>query len=874
MVNSREHVKKYTKCSMDCEELLMAEQHDVFKLMAKLSSVDHAISSSAQEAYERVFSYVNEDLTKIMNDSSFTQKSNLRAQLDSALDNVQLFLRYPFLYGKTSVGIITGKAFEGIKFIRHLQNSKGFLACDRQRQLPYIIYNDSMGNRIAATNRADNLVSLSTQEYLLMCNLYKDNINTHDLVKSLSFSANLRHKYINYVVLPRYANTQSGEFCNLATLCNLFFIIHEDTLDYKRLPRAVADHSGPIYIVAAPQSQSAKAAFEFLNNNYPWRKVQLISPEEASSVCDLFNRPQRNFIFHDQALSLLLRLREHQAFTINKHTKNIELLAHGTIFSDDVRMTMEKLRKDELDRRDYEIDMQKQIDHAVQNILSLVTEFENALTLNIPSEMLDMLTRLDVEYSSDFADIEGQIVLSALECGDQPLASRYLNKLETQDYPLAYIYRLYYCEAIGADYPPSAIKSLQTNTSNKPIVLQAKIHFYSTLQLSPEDRDNLASKLVRKDTDELYYAACHIERTQGRENARVRYAEAFDAGNVQAGERLAEYLLSEGASYSFEMKRLADALIPKAAFEYGKACLDHKRYAQGITYLRISVSLNYTPAILFYADYVFEKAMKAKNESDIQTAILLFSFISKYHLSTASHAKLGILFHLQGDFTRAKQYLDQDCSLPEASFRLGSMYYYGNGVSKDWELAKKYLSAAKQQGNNSAGALLAKIQRAQTREENEQRAKGYQVSSAGKKATYSTYKEETNYEAQSKHVSSDDDCFITTATCKSQGKPDDCEELTAFRKYRDQTLSLTAAGKALIAEYYRIAPGIVECISAEENAKEIYSFLYSEYIKPGYKLLQQGRGEEARNLYAKGVIMLAKKYGISLTATIPIETIN
>ena len=55
----------------------MAEQRDVFKLLAKLSSVDHSINSSVQEAYERIFSYVNEDLTKIMNDSSFTQKSNL-----------------------------------------------------------------------------------------------------------------------------------------------------------------------------------------------------------------------------------------------------------------------------------------------------------------------------------------------------------------------------------------------------------------------------------------------------------------------------------------------------------------------------------------------------------------------------------------------------------------------------------------------------------------------------------------------------------------------------------------------------------------------------------------------------------------------------
>lgn len=28
-------------------------------------------------------------------------------------------------------------------------------------------------------------------------------------------------------------------------------------------------------------------------------------------------------------------------------------------------------------------------------------------------------------------------------------------------------------------------------------------------------------------------------------------------------------------------------------------------------------------------------------------------------------------------------------------------------------------------------------------------------------------------------------CFITTAVCEAEGKPDDCAELTAFRAFRD-----------------------------------------------------------------------------------------
>ena len=56
-------------------------------------------------------------------------------------------------------------------------------------------------------------------------------------------------------------------------------------------------------------------------------------------------------------------------------------------------------------------------------------------------------------------------------------------------------------------------------------------------------------------------------------------------------------------------------------------------------------------------------------------------------------------------------------------------------------------------------------------------------------------------------------CFITTAVCQELGKPDDCEELTAFRAFRDGYPRSPPDGEALIREYYNIAPGIVTCIN-------------------------------------------------------------
>lgn len=50
-------------------------------------------------------------------------------------------------------------------------------------------------------------------------------------------------------------------------------------------------------------------------------------------------------------------------------------------------------------------------------------------------------------------------------------------------------------------------------------------------------------------------------------------------------------------------------------------------------------------------------------------------------------------------------------------------------------------------------------------------------------------------------------CFLTTACCKYKGLPDNCEELTILRKFRDEQVA-----PELVKEYYMIAPKIVEQI--------------------------------------------------------------
>lgn len=105
-------------------------------------------------------------------------------------------------------------------------------------------------------------------------------------------------------------------------------------------------------------------------------------------------------------------------------------------------------------------------------------------------------------------------------------------------------------------------------------------------------------------------------------------------------------------------------------------------------------------------------------------------------------------------------------------------------------------------------------------------------------------------------------CFITTAVCSFEGKPDDCAELAAFRAFRDGWLSETASGRALIEEYYELAPAVVSAIDCCDDSPARYAEIRREYLEPCYSALKSGEYELCRRIYVKMVLALKNRYGI------------
>lgn len=103
-------------------------------------------------------------------------------------------------------------------------------------------------------------------------------------------------------------------------------------------------------------------------------------------------------------------------------------------------------------------------------------------------------------------------------------------------------------------------------------------------------------------------------------------------------------------------------------------------------------------------------------------------------------------------------------------------------------------------------------------------------------------------------------CYITTATCLTLGRPDDCAELTAIREFRDGWLVKQKHGKALIASYYRLAPAIVASINRQYNYKEIYGKIWENYLSYVLQLILAEENKKAQAVYRDMVKKLRKEY--------------
>lgn len=103
-------------------------------------------------------------------------------------------------------------------------------------------------------------------------------------------------------------------------------------------------------------------------------------------------------------------------------------------------------------------------------------------------------------------------------------------------------------------------------------------------------------------------------------------------------------------------------------------------------------------------------------------------------------------------------------------------------------------------------------------------------------------------------------CFLTSACVEAKGLADDCHELTVLRAFRDGWLRSQPGGDEAVAEYYRVAPPIVENIKSRNDAITVFETIYDELVLPCVAFIESGKNEAAYDHYKKMTQVLAVEY--------------
>ena len=103
-------------------------------------------------------------------------------------------------------------------------------------------------------------------------------------------------------------------------------------------------------------------------------------------------------------------------------------------------------------------------------------------------------------------------------------------------------------------------------------------------------------------------------------------------------------------------------------------------------------------------------------------------------------------------------------------------------------------------------------------------------------------------------------CYLTTIVVHCLGYDDYCQYLQKLRRFRDDVMKKDEKYAGLLKEYNQVGPCLVHRIEADEQKMKVAEYLFQNYIEPVCVLLDEGRHDEAVELYKTMVKELEEKY--------------
>lgn len=828
------------------------------KLLAKLSKEDTSNNDEIYRKFDELYSAIKVGFIPKLEKSNFSNKSELVSYIDYYLEWIEPIINFKSIIQSSLITVVGSDYKTCTNIINSIVDGKNSELYAMNSNIPSIIVN-KQNDTVKLLNLLNNEVKLSKEEYeLITKELYKDKIDIREFVKIFEFNEKLSLNNVSIGYLPDYAIRTTHYYKIIEKNSNVVYLFADDKNNWKYNIKYLNNINYEKDICIFVESDYKDNIYDYIKQ---FDKIldgtTVYDIKDLQEVCKRYDYNVNNINVTYKLLSILNKVELYYVNKINKQTSILKLINADLIKmeDEDTENSIRKIKDEIIESLNNEESEYNEFISEKNVLLQKATLLDEAI-MNIYSdkEMLD--------NSTDLENLLIEITLQMIEKEDFKSANEFINKLEIKKFKYSFILGMLLNMKMKLSIHHTKYKKLKNIEDDNFLVYKAKIAFRDKIGLCDEKAGEYFFKIPRHyicEDYEYYVAGKYLEKLNFKKSVNLYY-DALELGSIEAGKRLFE--LSESCD-EIDVDYLAQNMVSEANYKIGLSAVNNNRYAKGITNIKIAAALGNIEAIRYLADLEYNKIIKNykyKNESDTffdeceKLLQLYFHIMSANNKDESIRENIGFIYNAIGDYRKALEFLLK-CKSQYAIYTSGTIYQYGKGtVPQDIYEAKKLFKRASDLGHKKAQVEYEKV--CGWIEANEYKQKAKSSNNYSSTRSYS-------YESSSGGL-----CFITTATCVALNKQDNCEELLAFKYYRDTTLINEINGPSIIREYYRIAPRIVEAIEEEINPVDIYIKIWNEFIIVGYNYLLENNMDKAKKTYIDMVLYLCQKYNVDLNCRI------
>lgn len=823
------------------------------ELLAKLLNADKSnqndIFADERNAF---YTALEKDFRDAISKSTMPNQEKIFNQIREIGDGMELFSYIPSLLGKTLIGIVDFDIDLTKPFLRCLFGETVTETVLKNTKLPCVL--TLQNPNIIVTNDTGSQFVINTEEFIrINSDLKKYKVDICSFLRIFFISCELSFQHIGIIYFPPYLRADDSFNQSIMQKIDTMFVFSSSSLAQQKLWQTIKYVCNvrqiPCHIIA--ERINEELAGEAISHDF------YATPQnEVDSILNRLNIPRNNGLLTDDIELPLIKIRKFYEDNLHEIETNQKLMANDLTYitMQDTKKAVRDLVEETRKQKSQLEENYRLLQRAMHELLSKAKDYESALQAKLCSMGNNETT---FSASQNTLNTWSDLFLAFVDLRDLQNATNYLMKLKKYGHPLEYIHDMILKSVKGEDVPVCLLNRLRQERDTE-FVRRSKMRLMDLLGFSEIDYMRIARDINNPQTHiELYYRGRWEESENHLEKAIDYYMESLKKGSTNAGCRL---MALTKKSSGISLKMLADEMIPEANYALGMEFRQNKKFTKSNRYFKLAAAKGHLPSIKILTDGLFfglrERSTRGLCKQDIESAnnaIRLYQYILEQdHTQIDAKEKIGDLYHILNDDRRALDYWRQ-CNTATAYYHRGKLFQYPDGsFRQDLDEALECFKKASSLGLSIAGAEYRKVLK--WKEQNAAR----QVRCQQEQRNYAPRVVETP------RVKESSGCFITSAVCTALNKPDDCEELTALRAYRDQSKEADPAIASLIAEYYRVAPLIVSIIDKDEHAASIYQNLWDSDISVTYHLVKEGKYREATLRYIDMTIRLCNQYQVSL----------